>query len=97
MQAIIKALEGKIPGVKVLLLSILPRGKYNHHVHLTNQLLAKLDNQKTVHYLDLTPHFEVSKEKINTKLYLADQLHLTLAGYEAWDKAMKPLFDKLIA
>ena len=94
---IIKQIEVKIPGVKVLLLSILPRGNFNHHVHLTNNLLAKLEDKKTVFYLNLIPHFEVSHQKINETLYLADHVHLTKEGYQVWYSAMEPLFSKLIA
>ena len=97
MLAIINAIQGKIPNVKVLLLGILPRVNINHHIHLTNDLLAKHNDNKTIFFLDMTSHFETSPGHQNTKLYIADKTHLTKEGYQIFYHAMEPLFSKLIA
>lgn len=96
IEAILKALHAKIPGVKVILVNILPSGHHNHVIHETNKLLARHEDRKTVFSLDLTHVFEESPEKINTKLYVGDQIHLVKEGYVLWQKAMEPLFSKLL-
>lgn len=83
--------------MKVLLLSILPRGNHNHHVHLTNQLLGQQEDKKTVFWLDLTSKYELSPEHQNEHLFVADKVHLTKQGYQVWYETMETLFTKLIA
>jgi len=91
------AIEKKIPHVKILLCSVLPRDTANQQVHDTNALLAHEDNKKTVFYLDLTAPYEETPGHINTTLYVADHVHLTKEGYQIWYNLMEPLLAKLLA
>jgi len=97
IHAVTEAIVKKVPNVKILLCSILPRGEDNNQVHETNKLLASEDNQKTVFYLDLTAPYESTPGHINAALFVEDHLHLTKRGYQIWYDTMEPLLAKLLA
>jgi lysophospholipase L1-like esterase len=82
VRAIIAKVQAKWPGVKVVLLGILPNGRQTERMAATNLLLPALADGKQVHYLDLGPRFP--REGENWKGLLPDRLHLTTAGYETW-------------
>lgn len=92
-------LSEKVPHSKVLLLSVLPRNTVHldTEVHETNKLISKFGDNKTVFYHDMTSTFETGLAKEIDKLYIGDHLHLSASGYEAWYKAMEPMFTKLDA
>lgn len=60
-----------------------------------NAILAKLDDGKTVRYLDIGASFLGQDGKIPFAL-MPDQLHPNAAGYQLWADAMKPLLTQML-
>ena len=95
---IVTTLRKKLPDTKILLLGLLPRqNEYfsNRVVHI-NSLIGKLDDGKTVRFLDMGPKFADAVGKVKANLYNQDQLHLVAEGYQVWADAMQPLFAALL-
>lgn len=62
VKAIVDQLKKKLPGTKILVLGILPRGsdnkdKQRQQNDTANEMIAKLADGATVHYLDIGPAF----------------------------------------
>ncbi len=105
---IIKKVQEKIPNVKVLLLGIFPRGprqakdgsmddgvKRMEAINSANVELAKLENGKTIRFLNINSKFLDANGKIPDDL-MPDQLHPGPKGYEIWATAMQPLLDEMM-
>jgi beta-glucosidase len=60
-----------------------------------NEQIAKLDNGKTIRYLDIGPKFMGEDGHLNQKLF-SDGLHPNVDGYQIWADAMKPLLDEMM-
>ena len=60
-----------------------------------NQRLAKLDNGRQVHYLDIGPKFLDQEGNIKPAIRY-DYLHLTPRGYAIWADAIQPALDELL-
>ena len=98
IKAVVNKLQSKLPKSKILLLGLLPRqNKYfSGRVRKINAIIKNLDNGKTVRYLDMGNKFELEFGKVNPKLYVKDQLHLSPAGYTVWAENMQKLFKEMM-
>lgn len=94
VKAVIAATQKKFPGVKVVLVSILPNARANEKMSETNLLLAPLANKKTVFYLDLAAGF--TPEGDNWKGLSRDKLHLSAEGYTYWAKSLEALLPTVL-
>jgi lysophospholipase L1-like esterase len=107
---IVRLIREKIPGVKILLLAILPRGprptpaetnktdNWQHRMEVINAVnlaLAALDDGVTVRYLDIGARFLGPDGRIPGTL-MSDQLHPTTAGYQIWANAMQPTLLEML-
>ena len=104
---IVGMIQSKIPGVKVLLLAIFPRGPRKSGevvdtgvermkvISQVNAKLATLDNGTTVRYLDIGSKFLGTDGKIPNDI-MPDQLHPNVAGYKIWVAAMQPLLTEMM-
>jgi beta-glucosidase len=99
VRAIVERLRDRIPGVKILLLAIFPRGEnYNPQrgkVAQINQVLQKLDDGKQVFFLDIGHRFLTEDGLIPGEI-MPDYLHLTPKGYEIWAQAITPWVKKAL-
>ena len=99
VSAIVKKLRERLPGTKILLLGIFPRGEnFNaQRGKLTqiNQILAKLDDGKNVHYLDIGHQF-LAGDGILPAEIMPDYLHLSGKGYQIWADAIEPKLEELL-
>lgn len=100
--AIVKTVRAKLPNTKVLLLGVFPRGQdpersaaVRAKIRAINETIAKLDDGKTVRYLDLTDKF-LEKDGTISKDVMPDFLHLSKKGYTIWAEGMKPLLDEMM-
>jgi lysophospholipase L1-like esterase len=98
IETIVKKLREKLPNTRVLLCGILPRQNefFTNRILKINPMLAKLDDGKTVRFLDMTEKFETAPGKVIAELYVPDQLHLRAKGYEVWADAMEPLLREML-
>lgn len=98
--AIVSTLRKARPDTKILLLGIFPRSpkatdKVRDKIKETNARLAKLDDGKSVVYLDIGSKFLASDGEL-TKEIMPDFLHLSPKGYEIWAEAITPPLEKLL-
>ncbi len=98
---IVKTAQAKT-GAKVLLLGVFPRGKnaekggkQREKITRINEVISKLDDGKTVRYLDLKDKFQQPDGTI-AKEIMPDFLHLSPKGYTIWAEAMEPLLAEMM-
>jgi lysophospholipase L1-like esterase len=97
---IVRTIQKKSPDTKVLLLAIFPRGKelpnaQNDKLIEVNKALAKLDDGKSVRFLDIGAKF-LGPDKQLPKEIMPDFLHLSPKGYEIWAEAMLPTLNEML-
>ncbi|MBI3878016.1 MAG: chitobiase/beta-hexosaminidase C-terminal domain-containing protein [Verrucomicrobia bacterium] len=87
------------PHAKILLNAILPRGPrpdaMRAKIAATNKLLAALDGQHGITFLDATAKFLDADGNISRDV-MGDFLHPTAKGYELWADAMEPVLSHLL-
>ena len=91
--AIVKHLRGKLPQAKILLLAVFPRAEtpdspLRKQVTEINAMIAKLDDKKNVHFLDIGGKF-LAADGTLPKEIMPDFLHPGEKGYEIWAEAIK--------
>jgi len=98
--AVVAALRQKFPPAKVLLLGIFPRDEkanapIRKSIRAANDRIAKLENGKTVRYLDLGAKLCDEKGDL-PKDVMPDALHLSDKGYAIWAETMNPLLQSML-
>jgi lysophospholipase L1-like esterase len=94
VRAVIVSTQKKFPGIKVVLMRLLPNSRAGAKMALANGLLAAMADKKTVHYLDLAARFTPVDD--NWKGLGRDKLHLTAEGYEMWAEQLEALLPSLV-
>jgi lysophospholipase L1-like esterase len=97
--AVVQAIHGKLPNSKVLLLNIFPRANRSDDplrlaVNATNTIIARLQDRKTVFYLDIGSRF-LSPDGTLSGDIMPDYLHPNAKGYQIWADAIKGEIDRL--
>jgi lysophospholipase L1-like esterase len=88
-------LRRELPGTRLLLVSILPRGReFADRIHEANRHLWQF--VATVHgqYLDAWPKLALEDGELN-ETYSPDRLHLNDDGYDAWLEELRPALERL--
>jgi lysophospholipase L1-like esterase len=98
--AILQALRKKLPKGKVLLLAVFPRDEKpktdgRTKIAKLNEQLSRLDDHKTVRYLDLGPKFLSPDGSISNEI-MPDFLHLSEKGYQIWADGMDALLREMM-
>ncbi len=97
--AIIAKLRERLPNTKIILLGIFPRSEnftaQRGKLTQINQVLAKLDDGKNVHYLDIGHRFLTSDGVLLADI-MPDYLHLSPKGYQMWADAIEPQLAELL-
>ncbi|MCI0737506.1 MAG: GDSL-type esterase/lipase family protein [Gemmataceae bacterium] len=95
---IVKTIHQKSPDTKILLLAVFPRanktGDLNTKIPEINKIIAKLDNGRTVKYLDIGEKLLVDGKM--SKDIMPDHLHLSGRGYEIWGAAVTPTIHTML-
>ena len=101
---IVQTIQQKLPQAKVLFLGIFPRGVKKkaddgpdrmEKIKQINLELAKLDDGKTIRYLDISNKFLDPDGKIQKEI-MPDALHPNNKGYQIWADAMQPLLEEMM-
>jgi len=100
IKVIVKTIQEKSPRTKVLVLGIFPRGEIadtpmRQNLANINRIVAKLDDGKTVKYLDIGPKF-LEKDGSLSKTIMPDFLHLSPRGYEIWAESITPTLKEML-
>jgi lysophospholipase L1-like esterase len=95
VKAVVETTKSTFPGIKVVVVSILPNARANDKMAAANQLIRPLADGRTVHYLDLAAKFTPQGE--SWKGLSRDRLHLTAEGYEMWAAELETLLPQLLA
>jgi lysophospholipase L1-like esterase len=94
--AVVQELRNDFPNAKILLLAVFPRGLPGDSVRdkivEINRIIAKLDDQRHVFYMDIGAKFLDEKGYFLPDTFRNDNLHPQAAGYDIWGAAVK---DKL--
>ncbi len=100
VKAIVEKLRSRLPQTAVLVLGIFPRGE-NKDSELrqltakTNELVAKLADDKMVFYLDIGPKL-LAEDGTLTKEIMPDLLHPSPKAYGIWAEAIEPMVAKFM-
>lgn len=101
IEIIVREIRARCPGTKILLLGIFPRNKPTDKpsqmetIHRINDIIAKLDDGKTVRYLDIGPKFLGPDGKVPADI-MPDFLHPNKTGYQIWADAMEPILAQMM-
>jgi lysophospholipase L1-like esterase len=98
--AIVKAIQERTPSTKILLLAVFPRNeKADDPARLKigelNEIIAKLDDGKTVFFMDIGPNF-LQPDGTLTREIMPDLLHLSPASYQIWANAIQAKLAELL-
>ena len=72
----------------------IPAAKLNKKIAEINEIIAKLDDGKTVFYKDIGKEFLDQNGGLSGEI-MPDYLHLSAKGYDIWGKAIKADIEKL--
>lgn len=99
VSAVVQSLRARLPGTRVLLLAILPRGSAPNpgraHIAAVNDIIRGLADGRRVFWLDFGARFVAADGSIPAQL-MADALHPTARGYELWAQAMDAPLTRLL-
>lgn len=100
IQAILTTLRTGLPGTKILLLGVFPRGPSANdplrrlNAAINDKIRAYADNQHVV-FLDLNRHFLDDQGRLSQDL-MPDYLHPGERGYQVWADGMEDVIRKLL-
>ncbi|MCC6510922.1 MAG: GDSL family lipase [Pirellulaceae bacterium] len=98
---IVETVRSKQPQAKILLLAVFPRGEKAENnaardkLKQVNMTIAKLDDGKHIHYLDIGDKF-LQPDGSLSKEIMPDFLHLSVGGYQIWADAISPKLAELM-
>jgi lysophospholipase L1-like esterase len=98
--AVILELRTNFPDAKILLLAIFPRGlpgdAVRDKIAQVNKLIARLDDQKRVFFLDIGSKFLDEKGVFLPESFRPDNLHPQARGYDIWGQAVQAKLAELL-
>jgi lysophospholipase L1-like esterase len=99
--AVVQKLQEDFPGIKVLLLGLLPALEpefgtvVQQKIAQVNALLSPLMDGQHVWFLNVDASFRNPDGSMNTSLYHADDVHPNAAGFDVLAQAIAPWVDAL--
>lgn len=97
--AICSKLRTELPGTKILILAIFPRGSTPGPQRQKNQtaseIASKIADGKMIHYLDINAEFLTDDGTLPNDI-MPDLLHPNKKGYEIWAAAMETKIAELM-
>lgn len=95
VMAVVQATKKKFPGIKIVLVSILPNARATEKMAAANALISKIGDDQTVFYLDLASKFPPTNDG-NWVGLTRDKLHLSTEGYEVWANELEALLPRVL-
>ncbi len=104
VKAVLANTQAAFPGVKIILVSILPNARATDKMMQVDSLIKNFADDSAIYYLNLVPLMPpvtttTADGQIDTnwKGIGKDHLHPDATGYQIWADAMEPLLTKLLA
>jgi lysophospholipase L1-like esterase len=95
IQSILVELRRDLPGSRMLVQSIMPRGReFADRIREANIHLRQFSATVHAQFLDLWPAMALENGELNPE-FSDDRLHLNDAGYEAWLSELRPALVRL--
>ena len=98
--AVILELRSNFPDAKILMLAIFPRGlpgdAVRDKIAQVNKLIARLDDQKHVFFMDIGAKFLDDKGVFLPESFRPDNLHPQAKGYDIWGQAVQAKLAELL-
>ena len=98
--AIVLELRTNFPQAKILLLAVFPRAvpgdPVRDKIAEINRLIARLNDDTHVFYMDIGPNFLDEKGVFLPNTFRPDNLHPVAKGYEIWGEAVKEKLAQLL-
>ena len=98
--AIVLEMRTDFPNAKILLLGVFPRGvpgdPVRDKIAEINRIIARLDDQKHVFYLDIGRAFLDDKGFFLPNAFRTDNLHPMARGYDIWGAAVQDKLAQLL-
>ena len=98
--AVILELRSNFPDAKILMLAIFPRGlpgdAVRDKIAQVNKLIARLDDQKHVFFMDIGSKFLDDKGVFLPESFRPDNLHPQAKGYDIWGQAVQAKLAELL-
>jgi len=98
--AVIEEMRHDFPNAKILLLAIFPRSTPGDPVRdkiaEVNKIIAKLDDQQHVFYMDIGAQFLDDKGVFLPDSFRPDNLHPQAKGYDIWGQAVSAKLAQLL-
>jgi lysophospholipase L1-like esterase len=98
--AVVLEMRKNFPNAKILLLAIFPRAvpgdPVRDKIAEANRIIARLDDQKQVFYLDIGAKFLDDKGFFLPDAFRPDNLHPQAKGYDIWGEAVKDKLAELL-
>jgi len=100
VEAVVRALRERLPGARILLLGILPRGEkddpHRAQIREINGALAEFSDGVEVRFLDIGAAF-LSPDGSLSRQLMPDLVHPNEAGYAVWAAAIKTPLQQMLA
>ena len=103
IKAVLDKTQATFPGVKIILVSILPNRRANDKMMAVDAIIKNDADNQSIFCLDLVPLMPPvttttpdGKTDTNYKGLGKDHLHPDASGYQIWADAMEPLLAKLL-
>jgi lysophospholipase L1-like esterase len=98
--AVVMELRRNFPSAKILLLAIFPRAlpgdPVRDKIAEVNQIISRLDDKKTVFYMDIGQQFLDDKGMFLPDSFRPDNLHPQAKGYDIWGAAISAKLAELM-
>jgi lysophospholipase L1-like esterase len=98
--AVVMELRHDFPSARILLLAIFPRSvpgdPVRDKIADVNKIIAKLDDQQHVFYMDIGPQFLDDKGVFLPDSFRPDNLHPQAKGYDIWGQAVSAKLAQLM-
>jgi lysophospholipase L1-like esterase len=98
--AIVLELRKDFPEARILLLAIFPRSvpgdPVRDKIAEVNRIIARLDDQQHVFYLDIGARFLDEQGHFLPDAFRPDNLHPAAKGYDIWGEAVRAKLDQLL-